>query len=149
MKVYDWKTLVVTVTIGFGLILYKLFEMFNGGGIWDAAEALLFSYASYQGLKTALTEEGYLKDKENRRRNQIINQRLFGRFAPLVLSVYFVLLIASVVTLLIRPEKIRLALWLFVRSLVYATVIIVLIYMEDEKLKAEEDAEKEQQNING
>ena len=64
MKVYDWKTLIVTVTIGFGLILYKLFELFNGGDLADAVEVLLFSYARYQGLKSSLTEEGYLKDKE-------------------------------------------------------------------------------------
>ena len=147
MKVYDWKTLIVTVTIGFGLILYKLFELFNGGGLADAVEVLLFSYASYQGLKSSLTEEGYLKDKENARRSKIIGQRLFGRFAPVVYSGYFILLIASVVILFKWPEKVRLALWFFVGALLYAVVLIILTFMEEEKLKAEENAEKEQQNI--
>ena len=148
MKVYDWKTLIVTVTIGFGLILYKLFELFNGGGLADAAEVLLFSYASYQGLKSSLTEEGYLKDKENARRSKIIGQRLFGRFAPVVYSGYFILLIASVVILFKWPEKVRLARWVFIGSLLYAVLLIILTFNEDEKLKAEENAEKEQQNIN-
>lgn len=148
MKVYDWKALIATVTIGFGLILYKLFELFNGGGLADAAEVLLFSYASYQGLKSALTEEQYLKDKENSRRNKIISQRLFGRFAPVVYSGYFILLIASVVIILKWPEKVRLARWVFIGSLLYAVLLIILTFNEDEKLKAEENAEKEQQNIN-
>ncbi len=148
MKVYDWKTLIVTVTIGFGAILYKLFDLFSGGGLTAAAEVLIFSYASYQGLKSALTEEQYLKDKENQRRAKIVNQRLFGRFAPLVLSGDFILLIVSVVIILKWPEKYRLALWIFVGALIYAVVLIILISREDEKLKAEEDAEKAQQNIN-
>ena len=141
MKVYDWKTLIVTVTIGFGLILYKLFDLFSGGGLTAAAEVLLFSYVSYKGLKSALTEEGYLKDKENQRRAKIVNQRLFGRFAPLVLSGYFILLIVSVVIILKWPEKYRLGLWIFVRALIYAVVLIILIFMEEEKLKAEETRE--------
>ena len=139
MKVYDWKTLIVTVTIGFGLILYKLFELFNGGDLADAVEVLLFSYASYQGLKSSLTEEGYLKDKENARRSKIISQRLFGRFAPVVYSGYFILLIVSVVILFKWPEKVRLARWVFVGALLYAVVLIILTFMEEEKLKAEEN----------
>ena len=139
MKVYDWKTLIVTVTIGFGLILYKLFELFNGGDLADAVEVLLFSYASYQGLKSSLTEEGYLKDKENARRSKIISQRLFGRFAPVVYSGYFILLIVSVVILFKWPEKVRLARWVFVGALLYAVVLIILTVMEEEKLKAEEN----------
>ena len=139
MKVYDWKTLIVTVTIGFGLILYKLFELFNGGDLADAVEVLLFSYASYQGLKSSLTEEGYLKDKENARRSKIISQRLFGRFAPVVYSGYFILLIVSVVILFKWPEKFRLALWIFVGALLYAVGLIILTFMEEEKLKAEEN----------
>ena len=139
MKVYDWKALIVTVTIGFGLILYKLFELFNGGDLADAVEVLLFSYASYQGLKSSLTEEGYLKDKENARRSKIISQRLFGRFAPVVYSGYFILLIVSVVILFKWPEKVRLARWVFVGALLYAVVLIILTFMEEEKLKAEEN----------
>jgi len=148
MKVYSWPTLILTVIVGFDVILYKLFKLFNGGGVVEAAEVLLFSYASYQGLKSALTEEGYLKDKENARRSKIIGQRLFGGFAPIVYSGYFILLIFSVIIIIRWPEKVLLGLWIFVRALIYAVVLIILTFMEDEKLKSEENAEKEQQNIN-
>ncbi|MBQ8603465.1 MAG: hypothetical protein IJ410_01290 [Oscillospiraceae bacterium] len=142
MKVYDWKLLILTVIIGFGGMLYYLFDLFNDGGIMSVLWIALFAVHSYQGLRAALTEEGHLKDKENVRRSKIVSQRLFGRFAPLVLSGYFILLVASVVILFRWPLKIRLALWIFVRALIYATVIIILTFMEEEKLKAEENAEK-------
>lgn len=80
MKVYSWKTLLVSVFLGGGLVIYSLIMALRGDWkywIWAA----LSLYLVISGLRVSLTRVGFEQDRKQGERYQRVTRRLFGRFA--------------------------------------------------------------------
>ena len=81
MKVYSWKTLLVTLLGGGGVIVYFLWRLIAQGRWSSLIWIVWFAYLLVQGLRASLTEEGYEKDQENARRGEVLFRNVFGRRA--------------------------------------------------------------------
>lgn len=83
MKVYSWKTLLLSILIGGGCLIHYSIRLYRGD--WSAAPwTVLFSVLTVRGLWVSLTEKGYKKDMENAERGKRIYRARFGKLAPIM-----------------------------------------------------------------
>ena len=112
MKVYSWKTLLVTLFLGGGLTVLSLWKALHGDPkqwIW----VVLCLYLMASGLWASLTREGYEQDREKGERYDRIMRRLFGRFAPIMPFTPALLFLLCCCTFFLRPP-----IWLFLLLMV-------------------------------
>lgn len=84
MKVYSWKTLLVTVFAGGGMLVYSVARIYRGDWFFGLIWAALSLGWIAKGLEASLTGEGYRKDIENGERGERIYGALFGKSAPVM-----------------------------------------------------------------
>ena len=80
MRVYSWKTFLVTLLVGGGGLLCSAARLWNRD-FRGAAWILIFGIGIVKGLRASLTKKGYRKDLENAEKGKAVYRQLFGRFA--------------------------------------------------------------------
>lgn len=80
MKVYSWKTLLLTIFVGGGCFIYQILQ-FND--FWDMVWLGFFSYLIVQGLRVSFLKAAYEEDIKRGERARAVYRKLFGTFAPL------------------------------------------------------------------
>lgn len=134
MKVYCWKTLIVTILIGGWSIISK-FKKLIGGELSSIFSILFWSYVVFKGLWVSLTKEGFELDMRRGTLRKKAIKKLFGSWAYIVPYGGLILIMLSVVCVKLIPSHVWIAILLFFLGLVYFIVVEILIgkYVKMEK----------------
>ena len=119
MKVYSWKTLLITVFGAGGVIVWTAFKLFRRVG--DAVDVfwLLWGiWMLWSGLRASLSKKGFEEDRSRAARGKRVYRKLFGRFAPImpysVLIVFLLTLgLAALIIRVLLQDSILLPLWIY------------------------------------
>lgn len=140
MKVYDWKTLLVTVIVGGGMLIYTLF---NINDIFDIAWIAFWCYMIFQGIKISLTKDGFETEQKRIKDSKELRQKIvdkYGKAAYVLLYSPFAVLILGLGSSLILAAAspyVTLAVIIFVASVVLYVGLAALIRHFENKVKAE------------
>lgn len=104
MKVYSWKTLMVTVFGTGGMLVYAVVRMYRGDWLFGAVLAVMALGMAVEGLEASLTEKGYRKDVETGIRGKRAYRALFGKLAPVMPYGAVILMGAGAASALALPE---------------------------------------------
>lgn len=80
MKVYSWKTLLITIFSGGIGLLYAL-VLYHREDWSGAVLAILSIILLVKGIRTSMTRKGMQQSKENEEKRKRAYQTLFGRFS--------------------------------------------------------------------
>lgn len=115
MKVYDLKTLLITIFGGGALIAAFALKLFSSGDLWGIFWILFSLKLVWDGLRASLTKSGYEENQQRAVHRKCVYRKLFGRLTPVMpYSVVIVYLAAvGLVALIFRVYSIRPPLWIF------------------------------------
>ena len=119
MKVYSWKTLLVTIFGAGAMLAYAVVRICRGDWLFGAVLAVMALGMAVEGLKASLTEEGYRKDVENGVQGKRIYRAMFGTFAPVMPYGAVILMGIGMVFALALPELSWIALAFVIGALAY------------------------------
>lgn len=119
MKVYSWKTLLVTIFGAGAMLAYAVVRMYRGDWLFGGVLAVMALGMAVEGLEASLTEEGYRKDVENGVRGKRAYGALFGKFGPVMPFGAAILMGVGAVFALALPELPWIALAFVIGALVY------------------------------
>lgn len=121
MKVRSWKTLLVTVIFGGGLLFWEIKQVQQG-----SASAVFFCgllvWVIIRGLYASLTKEGYEEDQQRAAKSKRIYREKFGRLAPIMPYLHLCFLLLAWVLTMLFPvtDVLRVAIGgLLVAALIY------------------------------
>lgn len=120
MKVYSWKTLLVTILAG-GTIIWK-FEDVMAGEVSAFIFMIFLGYLILKGLWVSFTKEGFEEDKQREESTKRAYRKLFGPWALIAPWGHFILILLSVASVQFLPSQPWLAILLIIGSLVYVIV---------------------------
>lgn len=132
MKIYNRKTLFVTVFAGGAGLIYSIVRLL-GGDLWGAAWILIFAVMIIQGLSASLTQKGFEKDAANARKSKKARQALFGRFASVMPYGALLCFCAAACCIRIFPERIYIGLCFIAAAPIYQLWLLIAIRKEIEK----------------
>lgn len=140
MKVYSWKTLLVTVFGAGGMLVYAGVRMYRGDWLFGAALAVIALGMAVEGLEASLTEEGYRKDVETGARGKRAYRALFGKLAPVMPHGAVILMGAGAASALALPELPWAALAFVLGALAYQLWLARALRRELDREEEEEEA---------
>ena len=118
MKVYSWKTLLVTIFVGFGFAIWSLLQLIRGE--WAHLFWLPMSlWLIFQGFRASLTQKGYEEDQQRGEIGRRVYRKLFGRFALIMPYSGVLLFLMAAMTYVFHPP-----IWLYILF-----VALALAYM--------------------
>ncbi len=96
MKIYSWKTLIVTILIGGGAaIVYQVKNIMAGDSL-SYFYLIVWIYITFKGLwGGSLTREGYEEDEFRELVHSKATRKLFGSWAPIVTWTGFIIIILA------------------------------------------------------
>ncbi|MEL7564923.1 MAG: hypothetical protein AAGU27_08565 [Dehalobacterium sp.] len=121
MKVYSWKTLLVTILAGGETIIWK-FEDVMAGEVSAVIFMIFLGYLILKGLWVSFTKEGFEEDKQREESTKRAYRKLFGPCALIAPWGHFILILLSVVSVQFLPSQPWLSILLIIGSLVYVIV---------------------------
>ena len=135
MKVYSWKTLLVSIVLGGGFFVFTILR-FNG--LQDFVQLIFLAYYIIDGLCVSFSEDCYKEYVKRVERGKRVNGKLFGKFAFLVRwsPMFFIVLGFCVVMLLPTWEWF---LWLCLLSALASGIYISTVYRKHMKIEEEEE----------
>ncbi len=139
MKVYSWKTLIVTIIAAIYIIIWK-FEDVMAGEV-DAVIFMIFmGYLIIKGFWASFTKEGFEEDERRAASIKRIYRKLFGPWAVIAPWGHVILILLSLATVKLLPSQLWLSVLLLMGGLVYALVCVGLVrkHMRLEKEIAKE-----------
>lgn len=120
MRVYSWKTLIVTILIGGIGFTHQLKKLIQGDR-FAFLYVLFWAYLIAQGLWVSFSKEGYQKDMRNETiRIKLMNR--FGKWAPIVTYGEFIIFFIALIIGKVLPILAWLSYILF-----FAGIIFMLI----------------------
>ena len=119
MKVYSWKTLLVTILGAGGMLAYAVVRICRGDWLFGAVLAVMALGMAVEGLEASLTEEGHRKDVENGRTGRRVYRAMFGTYAPVMPYGAVILMGIGAVFALALPELPWIALASVIGALAY------------------------------
>lgn len=139
MKVYSWKTLLVTIFVGGSGLAYAVYNVCHGATVLNVTWVVMFGVWLVRGLIASLTEEGHAKNVENWKREKRVYRRLFGKFAPIM--PWGVLIFFGVAAIFSRalPEQIWVCLCFIIAGFVYTIWLAAVVSREVEREKAQQE----------
>lgn len=132
MKVYSWKTLLITIFLGGAGLINAIYDVYRGR-LFQVLWVALFGYLIFQGFRASLTEAGYREDAEKRENGKCVYRKLFGKFAPVMHYGALVLLVIAAFAALAVPRRYWLAwvsLGLILAALVYQVWLFIIVRRE-------------------
>ena len=102
MKVYNWKTLLVTVFVGGGLLVCSFVTVLRGNVMYSLWVVICL-HLVISGLRASLTQEGYQRDRDQGALYKRVTRRLFGRLAPIMPFTPVILFVLFCSTWILRP----------------------------------------------
>lgn len=139
MKVYNWKTLLVTVFGACGGLAYTIYNLCQERTVLHVTWVVMFGVWIVQGLMASLTEEGHAKDVENGKRGERAYRKLFGKFAPIMPWGELILFGIAWVFSRALPERPWVCLCFVIAALVYEVWLIAVVNREAEREKAQQE----------
>jgi len=135
MKVYSWKTLVVSIFLGGGSFAYTIIHF---DGLHDLVLLAFLAYYIIKGLSVSFSEDAYKEYVKRVERGKRVHRKLFGKFAPLIpwSPAIFVLLGYCVVKLLPTWKWL---VWLWLLSAAASAVYISIIFRKHMKIEEEQE----------
>ena len=136
MKVYSWKTLLITIFSGGIGLLYAL-VLYHREDWSGAVLAILSIIVLVKGIRTSMTRKGMQQSKENEEKRKRAYQTLFGRFS--VVMPYGGLIAFFIAFLLFRifPHHIWLGMCFVVAAPVYQLWFINVVQTEIDRMDKE------------
>lgn len=80
MKIYSWKTLIVTI-LAIIYVIIREFEDVMAGEVSAFVFLIFLGYLILKGLWVSFTKEGFEEDKEREKRTKRAYRKLFGPWA--------------------------------------------------------------------
>lgn len=153
MKVYNRKTLLITVLGAGGIIIWTSLKLFRGvGSALDVLWLLWGLWMVWSGLRASLTKKGFEEDQTRAARGKRVYRKLFGRLAPVmpysVMIVYLATLgIVAVIFHVFLPKEVLFPLWLFVLMMLIPIVYAAWFsWLIGKHMDLEEEQELLQEN---
>ena len=139
MKVYSWKTLLVTIFGAGGGLVYAVCNVCQGATVPNVTGVVLFGVWLVQGLRAALTETGHAESVENWSREKRAYRRLFGKFA--FVMPWGMLILFGIAAIFSRaiPERIWICLCFIIAAFVYEIWLVAVVDREIEREKAQQE----------
>lgn len=124
MKIYSWKTLLVTILIGGGLIIYE-FKNIMAGEMSAIFPMIFWGYVVIKGLWVSFTEEGFQIDQRNEEIGKTVMKKLFGSWAFIAQWGGIILIVLPGIGSQIIPSQ----KWyyIFILGLVYQIIFSLLV----------------------
>ena len=138
MKVYSWKTLLVTIFGAGGGLAYAIYNLCQERTVLHVTWVVMFGLWIVRGLIASLTEEGYAKDVENWKREKRIYRKLFGKFAPIMPWGVLIILGAAWIFSRVFPDRPWMVLCLVFAALGYEIWLAAVVNREVERDKAQQ-----------
>lgn len=139
MKVYSWKTLIVTILIG-GVIIIWRFEDVMAGELPAFIHMLMLGYLILNGFWVSFTKKGSEESKRKIASSKRIYRKLFGPLAFIAPWGYLILIVFAALSIQLIPSQKWLSVLLIIGSLVCFIVCNILVLKH---LKIEEETGKE------
>ena len=140
MKVYNWKTLLVTVFMGGGLLVYSFVTTLRGDikySLW----VVICLHLVISGLRASLTQEGFERDRDQGELYKRVTRRLFGRFAPIMYFTPVILFVLFCSTWVLRPPG-----WLYLLMMLGVIAYAAWFSWYVQRAVNREKAEEERQS---
>lgn len=128
MKIYDKKTILVSVFIGIPFSLWCLHSFGIEKEFVRLIQGLCILYISAEGIYTSVSKDGYEERKEKERRNRLVRDKLFGKIG---LAAYYACLAAiavSCVMALAAPDEPEIILGILFTALSILAVMEIAFY---------------------
>lgn len=137
MKVYSWKTLLVTIFGAGAMLAYAVVRICRGDWLFGAVLAVMALGMAVEGLEASLTEEGYRKDVENGIRGKRAYRALFGKLGTVAPYGAVILMGVGAVFALALPELPWIALAFVIGALAYQIWLARAVRRELDREKEE------------
>lgn len=146
MKVYSWKTLIITIFLGGGYFAYIVYRF---DGFHDLVLLACLAYLIIEGLSVSFIESAYKKDIQRSARMKRVYRKLFGKFAPLAPWAPLILFLLSFCVAKLLPARKGLILLLLLSALALAIYISIIsrkhLKIEEQQEQREQEQKQEQQ----
>ncbi len=139
MKVYSWKTLLITIIFGVWIFIYE-FEDLMAGEVSTYVFMLFYSYIILKCLWVSFTKEGFEEDKRKEANSKRVYRKLFGPWAIIAPWGHIILILLAALSVQILPYQKWLPAILIMGSVAY---IIVVGRLKKKHLNIEEEIDKE------
>lgn len=139
MKVYSWKTLLVTIIAIVYIIIWK-FEDVMAGDLSSLVFMMFIGYLILRGLWVSFTKEGFEEDERREVSVKRAYRKLFGSWALIAPWGHLILILLAAASVQFLPSQPWLAGLLVIGSLVY---IIVCGGLVRKHLRLEEEIGQE------
>jgi len=141
LKVYNWKTLLVTIFVGGGLLVYTLVTVLRGDVKYSLCVVICL-HLVISGLRASLTQEGYERDRNQGELYKRVTRRLFGRFAPVMYFTPTLLFVLFCSTWYLRPPG-----WLYLLLMLGVIAYAAWLSWYIQRAVNRERAEEERQSL--
>lgn len=134
LKVYSWKTLLITLVLGGGAIIYYIKKLMAGDG-WAILYIIFLTYLFLRGMWASLTEDGFEDDNVNKNISETVYKRLFGKWWLIAPWGGLILISLALLSLVLFPSQIWISIILFIIGAIYhvAGAIIVSKHVKRER----------------
>lgn len=136
MKVYSWKTLIATILIAGGAIIYQVKDLMEGEK-FSYFTIIFWIYLFIKGLWVSFTEDGFDHDKLNESISNKVLTNLFGRWTFIASWGGIILIVFGGISIKFIPSQKWIGILLFIIGLIYNIIagIIVRKHIKIEKRK--------------
>jgi amino acid transporter len=121
MKIYSWKTLIVTI-LAIIYVIIREFEDVMAGEVSAFVFLIFLGYLILKGLWVSFTKEGFEEDKEREKRTKRAYRKLFGSWALIAPWGHLILILLSAASAQFLPSQPWLSIVLIIGSLIYVIV---------------------------
>lgn len=132
MKVYSWKTLIITLLVG-GIVGFTEIRDINLGYKPDYISIIFWIILIGKGLWASLTQDGYEEDELRGAIHKKVMKKYFGSWAFLASWGGIILILLGWTSLYILPSQAWLTILLLILGLVYMLVFSRIVGREIKK----------------
>lgn len=129
MKVYSWKTLLITIFIGGAGLVYSMVRLYNED-LWGVAWMLLFGIEIFKGIQASITEKGYQKNVENEQKGKRVYKTLFGKLAPIMPYGGVICFVIAAILVRVFPMRIWIGMCFIIAAPIYQIWLTIVVRKE-------------------
>lgn len=137
MRIYSWKTLLITILAGGGGLVCSAVRLFYDRDLFGVLWAVIFLIGIYRGIQASMTKKGYETDLENGQKGKLVYRALFGTLAPVMPYGGLICFVTAGILVWLFPMHLWAGLCFIAAALVYQIWLFMAVRRELKRLESE------------